>query len=180
MEFVSSPSRNYSSKMEELKWYVMYTASRSEKKVADRLTEKGLDVYLPMIEELRQWSDRKKKVQRAMFNGYVFVKTHRNQLWECLQVPGAVKFIHFSGQHATIREEDLDIIKRVIETGVGVESDGSSIDPGEKVNVIGGPLQNMSGEVIEKGNKDYFMIRIPGIYQNLLINIPRKFLEVTN
>ena len=54
--------------MEELKWFVMYTASRSEKKVADRLKERGLDVYLPMIEELRQWSDRKKKVQRAMYH----------------------------------------------------------------------------------------------------------------
>ncbi|MEP0713570.1 UpxY family transcription antiterminator [Algoriphagus sp.] len=166
--------------MEELKWYVMYTASRSEKKVADRLRENGFEVYLPMIEELRQWSDRKKKVQRAMFNGYVFVKTTRNKLWECLQVPSAVKFVHFSGNHATVREEDLDIIKRVIETGVGVESDGSTIDPGEKVVVIGGPLQNMTGEVIEKGNKDYFLVRIPGIYQNLLISVPRKFLEVTH
>lgn len=166
--------------MEEFKWFVMYTTSRSEKKVADRLKENGFEVFLPMIEELRQWSDRKKKVQRAMFNGYVFVKTRRNQLWECLQIPGAVKFVHFSGQHATIREEDLDIIKRVTETGVGVESDGSTIAPGEKVIVIGGPLQNMTGEVIEKGNKDYLLIRIPGIYQNLLISVPRKFLEVTN
>ncbi|HAH37275.1 MAG TPA: antitermination protein NusG, partial [Algoriphagus sp.] len=124
------------------------------------------------------WSDRKKKVEKALFNGYVFVKTQRNQLWECLQVPGAVKFVHFSGQHATVREEDLDIIKRVVETGVAVETDGSEIEPGEKVQVIGGALQNMIGECVEKGNKDYFMIRIPGIYQNMLISIPRKFLQV--
>lgn len=164
--------------MVELKWYVMYTASRSEKKVAERLREKGWEVYLPIVEELRQWSDRKKKVQRALFNGYVFVKTHRNQLWECLQVPGAVKFVHFSGQHATIREEELELIKRVITTGVAVETDGSEIEPGEKVKVMGGPLQDMIGEVIEKGNKDYFLIRIPGIMQNMLITIERKFLQV--
>jgi len=165
--------------MEELKWYVMYTASRSEKKVADRLKDRGVEVYLPIIEELRQWSDRKKKVQKALFNGYVFVKTRRNQLWECLQVPGAVKFVHFSGNHATVREEVLDMIKRIVETGVAIETDGSDIEPGEKVKVIGGPLQHMIGEVIERGNKDYFMIRIPGIYQNILISLPRKFLEVT-
>jgi len=165
-------------RMEELKWYVMYTASRSEKKVAERLTENGVEVYLPMVEELRQWSDRKKKVQKALFNGYLFVKTRRNQLWECLQVPGAVKFVHFSGTHATVRDEVLDMIRRIVETGVAIETDGSDIAPGEKVNVIGGPLQNMTGEVIEKGNKDYFMIRIPGIYQNILISMPRKFLEV--
>ncbi|MDG1277808.1 MAG: UpxY family transcription antiterminator [Algoriphagus sp.] len=164
--------------MEELKWYVMYTASRSEKKVAERLKERGVEVYLPIVEELRQWSDRKKKVQKALFNGYVFVKTRRNELWECLQVPGAVKFVHFAGTHATVRDEVLDMIKRIVETGVAIETDGSEIEPGEKVKVIGGPLQNMTGEVIEKGNKDYFMIRIPGIHQNMLINLPRKFLEV--
>ncbi|TFV94329.1 UpxY family transcription antiterminator [Algoriphagus kandeliae] len=164
--------------MTELKWYVMYTASRSEKKVATRLREKGWEVYLPLVTELRQWSDRKKKVERPLFNGYVFVKTHRNQLWECLQVPGSVKFVHFSGNHATVREEDLDKIRRVVETGVAVETDGGEIEPGEQVQVMGGPLQNMVGECIEKGNKDYFVIRIPGIYQNMLINIPRKYLQV--
>jgi len=163
--------------MNELKWYVMYTASRSEKKVATRLRENGKEVYLPIIEELRQWSDRKKKVERPLFNGYVFVKTTRNELWECLQIPGAVKFVHFSGQHATVRDEELATIERIISTGVAIESDGSVIEPGEKVEVIGGALQNMTGEVIEKGNKDYFLIRIPSINQNMLVSVPRKFLQ---
>ena len=164
--------------MQELKWYVMYTRSRAEKKVADMLVEEGVEVYLPMVEELRQWSDRKKKVQKALFNGYVFVKTNRNNLWNCLKIPGAVKFVHFSGEHAIIRDEDVETIQRVVATGVSIETDGSEISPGEKVKVIGGSLEDMIGECIEKGNKDYFLIRIPGIYQNLLVNIPRKFLQV--
>jgi hypothetical protein len=71
----------------------------------------------------------------------------------------------------------LETIARIISTGVAIESDGSVIEPGEKVEVIGGALQNMTGEVIEKGNKDYFLIRIPSIYQNMLVSIPRKFLQ---
>ena len=164
--------------MQELKWYVMYTRSRAEKKVADMLAEDGVEVYLPMVEELRQWSDRKKKVQKALFNGYVFVKTHRNNLWNCLKIPGAVKFVHFSGEHAIIRDEDVETIQRVVATGVSIETDGSEIASGEKVKVIGGSLEDMVGECVEKGNKDYFLIRIPGIYQNLLVSIPRKFLQV--
>ncbi|MFM7628901.1 MAG: UpxY family transcription antiterminator [Algoriphagus sp.] len=164
--------------MQEFQWYVMYTSSRAEKKVADRLQKEEVEVFLPLVEELRQWTDRKKKVQKALFNGYVFVKTHRNNLWNCLQVPGAVKFVNFSGVPATIREEDVEIIQRVVATGVAIETDGSEIAPGEKVKVIGGSLQDMVGECIEKGNKDYFLIRIPGIYQNMLVTIPRKFLQV--
>lgn len=164
--------------MQEFQWYVMYTSSRAEKKVADRLQKEEVEVFLPLVEELRQWTDRKKKVQKALFNGYVFVKTHRNNLWNCLQVPGAVKFVNFSGIPATIREEDVEIIQRVVATGVAIETDGSEIAPGEKVKVIGGSFQDMVGEYIEKGNKDYFLIRIPGIYQNMLVTIPRKFLQV--
>lgn len=164
--------------MQELKWYVMYTTSRAEKKVAERLVEAGVQVFLPMVEVLRQWSDRKKKVQKALFNGYVFVKTDRNNLWNCLQTPGAVKFVNFSGVPATIRDEDVETIQRLVATGVSIETDGSEISPGEKVKVIGGSLEDMVGECIEKGNKDYFLIRIPGIYQNMLVSIPRKFLQV--
>jgi transcription termination/antitermination protein NusG len=164
--------------MSDLNWYVMYTTSRSEKKVSQRLKEKGIEVFLPMVEELRQWSDRKKKVQKALFNGYIFVKTEKSKLWESLQVPGAVKFVNFSGEHATVRNEEIEAIKRIVETGVAVETDSSEIEKGEQVTILGGPLQGMQGECVNKGNKDYFIIRVPGINQNLMVNIPRKFLQV--
>lgn len=164
--------------MNDLKWYVLYTTSRAEKKVAERLREKGLEVYLPIIEELRQWSDRRKKVQKALFNGYLFVKTSRANLWESLQVPGAVKFVHFAGEHATVREEEIETIQRILETGVAVETESGEIEKGQQVKIVGGALEGMEGECINKGNKDYFIIRIPGIAQNMLVNIPRKFLQV--
>ena len=56
-----------------INWYVIYTKPRSEKKVAERLSEDGVEVYCPMIKTIRQWSDRKKKVLLPMFPGYVFV-----------------------------------------------------------------------------------------------------------
>ncbi|KEO74756.1 UpxY family transcription antiterminator [Anditalea andensis] len=163
---------------ETSKWYVMYTAPRAEKKVAQRLVENGLEVFLPMVEEVRQWSDRKKKVQRALFNGYLFVKTTKDKLWESLQVQGAVKFVNFSGVHATVRDEEILLIQRVLETGVSVDVEATEIEPGEKVKILGGPLQGFTGECIQKGNQDYFIIRIPGIMQTIMVNLPRKYLEI--
>lgn len=158
-------------------WFVMYTAPRSEKKVEQRLKEKGLEVYLPIIEEVRQWSDRKKKVQRPLFNSYIFVHTTKDRLWESLQVPGAVKFVNFAGEHATVRESEIEALKRVISTGVAVEVEANSIETGQQVRILGGPLQGFEGECIQKANKDYFIIRIPSINQNMLINVPHKYLQ---
>lgn len=159
-------------------WYVMYTAPRSEKKVEQRLKEKGLEVYLPIVEEIRQWSDRKKKVQRPLFNGYIFVHTTKSKLWEALQVAGAVKFVNFAGEHATVRDSEIEALKRIIATGVAVEVETSMIETGQQVRILGGPLQGFQGECIQKGNKDYFIIRIPSINQSMIVNIPQKFLQV--
>ena len=160
-------------------WFVMYTAPRSEKKVEQRLKEKGLEVYLPIVEEVRQWSDRKKKVQRPLFNGYIFVYTTKDRLWESLQVAGAVKFVNFAGEHATVRESEIATLKRIIETGMAVEVETSGdIETGQQVKILGGPLEGFQGECVQKGNKDYFIIRIPSINQSMLVNVPHKFLEV--
>jgi transcriptional antiterminator NusG len=156
----------------------MYTAPRSEKKVEQRLQEKGLDVYLPIVEEIRQWSDRKKKVQRPLFNGYLFVHTTKDRLWESLQVSGAVKFVNFAGEHATVRESEIETLKRIIATGVAVEVETSTIEEGQQVKILGGPLEGFQGECVQKGNKDYFIIRIPSINQNMMVNVPKKYLEV--
>lgn len=163
---------------EKSNWFVMYTAPRAEKKVAQRLVEQDIEVYLPMIEEIRQWSDRKKKVQRPLFNGYLFVMISKDRLWQALQVNGAVKFVNFSGEHATIQQKELDTIRRIIETGVAVEVNNDPIEKGEKVKILGGALVGFEGECVQKSNQDYFIIRIPSINQNMLINVPRKFLDV--
>ena len=44
-------------------WYALYVKPRSEKKVATRLTNLGFEVCVPTQQVMRQWSDRKKKVE---------------------------------------------------------------------------------------------------------------------
>ncbi|GGZ37789.1 hypothetical protein GCM10007049_33790 [Echinicola pacifica] len=162
----------------ERNWYVLYTAPRAEKKVAQRLEENGGEVYLPMIEEIRQWSDRKKKVSRPLFNGYVFVKTEKNKLWETLQIQGAVKFVNFSGDHAIVRDFEIEAIKRVVSTGVSIEVNTDNLSPGKQVRIIGGPMQGFEGECIQKANQDFFIIRVPSIHQTVMVNVPSKFLQI--
>ncbi|MBK6265324.1 UpxY family transcription antiterminator [Marivirga sp. S37H4] len=164
--------------MNEEKWYVLYTSPRAEKKVADRLLENGVNVYLPIIEEVRQWSDRKKKVKKALFDGYLFIKSTKPNLWKCLTDPGALKFISFSDDYATVSEEDISSIKRIVETGMAIEPMVSNISTGEKVKIIGGPLEGMVGECVQKENQDYFIVNISGIKRQLVVSIPRKFLKV--
>jgi transcription antitermination factor NusG len=55
------------------KWLVFYTKSRNEKSAYKNLKKFGFEPYLPLQKVLRQWSDRKKKVELPLFNSYIFV-----------------------------------------------------------------------------------------------------------
>ena len=61
---------------------------------------------------------------------------------------------------------------------MAVEVETDNIEQGENVRILGGPLQGFEGECVQKSNQDYFIIRIPSINQSMLVNVPRKFLEV--
>ena len=54
-------------------WFAIYTKPKNEKKVVEGLEKIGVEVYCPMITQVKQWSDRKKKVEMPLINSYVFV-----------------------------------------------------------------------------------------------------------
>jgi transcription antitermination factor NusG len=61
-------------KPESASWYAVQTRARNEKVVCERLQEQGLSTFLPLVTEVRRWSDRKKKVELPLFSCYVFVR----------------------------------------------------------------------------------------------------------
>lgn len=92
-------------------WHVIYTKSRNELKVAARLERLGLEVYCPTTTQVRQWSDRKKKIKVPLFSCYVFVKLdsgNRNMVFE---VPGVVRFLFNLGTYAVVKESEIQTIR---------------------------------------------------------------------
>jgi transcriptional antiterminator RfaH len=56
------------------KWYPVYTHPRAEKKACQALINKGIETYLPLHKQLKQWSDRKKWVEEPLIKSYLFVR----------------------------------------------------------------------------------------------------------
>ena len=57
----------------ELQWYVVHVRSRHEFSVTERLVKSGIEAFLPIVERLRRWKDRKKLLAFPLFPGYLFV-----------------------------------------------------------------------------------------------------------
>ena len=160
-----------------LSWYAVYTRSRAEKKVYQDLTEKGIHVYLPMQKKMRQWSDRKKIVETPLFHGYVFV--HINLIkskYKVLETPNVVKFVSFSGEIATVKDKEIEIIKLILGESLPVEATMEQFSLGDTVEVMFGSMKGLEGEIIRKKRKKV-LFRISSIRHNLLVEIPYDFIQ---
>ena len=88
-------------------WIAAYTRPRSEKKAAKELVNMGIYVYLPTQIQLRNWSDRKKKIEVAIIPMVLFayvsdaeLDTIRNNhlIIRVLTYPGSCEVAHIPSE----------------------------------------------------------------------------------
>ncbi len=159
-------------------WYALYTHPRTEKKVAERLTEKNIEIFLPLQKKIKQWKDRKKLVEEPLIRSYIFVKIDYKEYLNVLTTPGIVRFITFKGIAAPIPEKQINAIKLLLETDYNFEIRPERFKVGEKIRVISGVLTGLEGELISIKNTHKVLIRIEHIEYNMIIDIPLNFIEL--
>ena len=160
-----------------LNWYAIHTKNRHEKKVDLRLKEKGISSYLPLNTVYRRWSDRYKKVQEPLFSCYVFVNMNLKDRLSVLQTDGVVCLVAFNGIPATIPEDQIYAIKKILEKKQSVEYSDYFI-PGKKVKVARGPFKGIEGTLVTNKNNNRLVIAIEGIKQAISIEIDPRDLEL--
>lgn len=158
-------------------WYAVYTRPRSEKLVHNRLLELEIESFLPLYKTLRQWSDRKKVIEKPLFSSYLFVRVNRKKYHEVCQVDGVVKFISFEGKAVAIPEQQINNLKILVSGNVSIEVSGEKLAKGDNVEVTSGVLAGLKGELIRIKRKNKVVIRIDRIDQNLILDIPVAFLR---
>ncbi len=163
---------------EELNWNVVYTGSRQEKKVAQKLTEMQVENYLPLIKVLSQWSDRKKLVEKPLFNGYVFVKPHK-RADDIIRTTGVVGFLKYNKANAIVRQHEIETIQSLIHYGydITVLDNAEQMQVGEKVMVTDGSLKGQIGELYQKKDSKWFIIHFENFGSSIQVKIPSKLLK---
>jgi transcriptional antiterminator RfaH len=162
-------------------WKVLYVASRAEKKIQEKLTSLGIECYVPMKKEKKQWSDRKKTVISPLINGYVFVKLSEKNRDNVFKSSGVINFLRYNGKDAVVKQNEIDILRSIEEKGYYVEGHfGSNLKPGDKTKIVSGPFKGLLGVVEHAVNHDTYSISIDSIDYCLKINVPSEILLKTS
>nr|WP_317040851.1 UpxY family transcription antiterminator [Flavobacterium commune] len=145
-------------KKESMNWYVVYTKPKWEKKVAEQLIQKGIECYCPLVTQVRQWSDRKKKVEVPLFNSYVFVRLAENDRNLVFQSSGVVRYLFWLGKPAIVRDEEINTIKKWLAVPDKYEISVASLQVGDKVVLESGPFKSQEAVVQEVNRNNCILV----------------------
>ena len=137
--------------LDSKKWFVIYIKPRTEIKVSQRLSVLGIENYTPTRMEIRQWSDRKKKIAVALLPSMVLVNLNEKEVNKVFEVAGVVRYLFEKGKRAEVSNEEVLAMKYYLENTY--HSNKKEFVEGETVKV---PLLKEEATVISVKGKNCF------------------------
>lgn len=161
-------------------WHVLYVKSCQENKVHTLLQEKKIKSFLPIVKNIKQWSDRKKITFKPLFPSYVFVKAKNSlEFYEALSVPGASAYIRFGSEYATVKNYEIDKIKifNNTEGASDIKVINNPLKVGEIKKINSGPLKGIECEILKVGSNRKIIVRIDSLRQNIIATFSNHYLD---
>jgi len=158
-------------------WFAIATRPRHEKKIHHLLTIKGIESYLPLQKLSRKWSDRYKVIELPLFSCYVFVKIALKDRLPVLQTDGVVKLVTFKNIPATIPDSQIQAVKLILEKCHTIEHI-DYLTPGQKIEVVQGPLKGVKGICAEIKNNHRLVVRLDSIMEAISVDIDLRDIKV--
>ncbi len=155
---------------------MLYVNVRHEKKVFEKLQEQAIESYLPIVTRMKQWSDRKKRLEEPLFTGYVFVKLLEHELDKPLYVSGVLNYLSFSKQKAIVKQSEIDNLQYLISNGYQLNGLKQDIQVGEKVKITMASFKDEIA-VVQKLIQNKAILFFEGLKLNLQVTLPVEALE---
>ncbi len=166
------------STLERAQWFAIETRYRYERKVTAHLQRKGLETFLPVLEEIHRWSDRQQPVEIPLFSGYTFARFDLSS-WsrlEILHTEGVIGLITFGGDPAPIPGKQIEDLQVLLASNVPCALH-AFLKIGQLVRIRGGCLDGLEGTLEQSGEKN-LVISIECIQRSVAIKIEGYELEL--
>ena len=151
-------------------WYALFTRHQHEKSVASALSNKNLEVYLPLYRSVRQWRDRAKSIWLPLFPCYVFIREGMERRHQIVTTPGLLRIVGWGGRAAIVPQAQLDVAARIVESRLAVEP-YPYLQSGDRVRVKTGPLQGLEGILTRQKGKARLVVSMEMLGRSAAVEI---------
>jgi transcription antitermination factor NusG len=157
----------------ETRWYAVRTRSRHEKIATQQLESRGLETFLPLVNQVRQWSDRRKEVELPLFSGYCFVRLNYSSSERrlgVLQTHGVVSFVGVQRTGVPIPDSQIEDLRTLLDNKIPMK-ERAFLRVGQRVRVRGGALDGVEGILASQSGERSLVLSIESIQRSLAIRV---------
>lgn len=147
--------------MEKTNWYVVFTASRAEKRVKLCLEQAGIENYLPVRVVEHRCEGQVRRIEVPIISGCVFVRISEIGLSSLLSTCGGVALLKEESVPVIISDEQMESLRILNERAENIDVVDKEVPLGDLVHVVQGELSGIRGELIGAPDGYQIVIRVP-------------------
>lgn len=164
---------------EETNWYAVHTMARHEKRVAAQFEEQGVCTFLPLLNQVHNWSDRRSKVEVPMFSCYTFVRMVQaiDERLKVLRTPGVLGFVGSGRQGTPIPDDQIESLRTAIREKIPCAVH-PFINAGQRVRIRGGSLDGVEGILVRQGGDQSVVVSVELLQRSVSIRVDGYVVEL--
>jgi transcription antitermination factor NusG len=132
-------------------WFALRVRTKSETLVSSLLERKGYESFAPTYTLDRRYASRVKRVQTALFPGYVFCRFNPRDLLPVVTTSAVNSVVSFGPNPEPIPDWEIERVQRVAEHGSSV-APWAYMREGQRVRVQSGALAGVEGYLVSFRN----------------------------
>ncbi len=159
-----------------LPWFALKVRTHSELLVDQVLSAKRFHAFVPTYLECRKYSDRIKKVEAPLFDGYVFCRLDPGQPLEVLETNGVEYIVGHGKKPCPIDDAEIAALQQLIRSHCRA-TPWPYLQPGHKVEVQFGALSGMKGVLLQEKGAARLVISVEMLHRSVAVEIDRTWVR---
>ena len=157
-------------------WYALYTRHQHEKVVAQTLSNKRFEIFLPLYNTVHHWKDRNRQLSLPLFPCYVFIRAGLDRRGEVISTPGIHAYVSVGGRPIPIPDEEIAAVRQTITRCARVEPH-PFLKCGDWVRVKYGPLEGIEGILVRQKNQFRLVLSVKLLQQAAAAEVDMSMVE---
>lgn len=157
-------------------WHALYTRHQHEKVVAQALSGKGFEVFLPLYSAVRRWKDRQKELSLPLFPSYVFIQGGLDRMLNIVTTPGVHALVGWGGRPAVVPQEEIEAVRRMVQSAIQVEPH-PYLKSGDWVRIKSGPLEGIRGILLRKKSVYRLVLSVEMLEKSVAVEVDVSAVE---
>lgn len=157
-------------------WYALYVRTNGELHVDEALRAKNYSTFLPTYIQCRQYSDRIKKKEAALFPGYLFCRFDPQVRLPILTTVGVNHVVGDSSGPKAVDDGEIAAIQLAMEARCPVQP-WPFLKAGDKVRIEYGALSGVEGVLVRERGVDLLILTVQLLQRAVAVQVDRAWVR---